>query len=167
MEPLGPPDSHYLKAAIGWLELGCRGDALIELEQISPDSQSHPAVLEMRWVILAEEKKWEAALDVAQKLLSCAPDSASGWLNRAYALRRAPQGGLEKAWDALRPAAEKFPKEPTVFYNLSCYACQMDRLDEARQWFQRALKAGKKDEIKLMALADADLKPLWEEIRGL
>jgi Flp pilus assembly protein TadD len=167
MEPLGPPDSHYLKAAIGWLELGCRGDALAELEQISPDSQSHPAVLEMRWMILAQDKQWEAALDVAQKLLSCAPDCASGWLNRAYALRRAPQGGLEKAWEALRPAAEKFPKEPVVFYNLSCYACQMDRLDEARQWFQRALKAGKKNKIKLMALADADLKPLWEEIKNL
>jgi Flp pilus assembly protein TadD len=147
--------------------LGCRDEAIAELEQISTDNQEHPDVLEVRWIILADAKQWEVALEVARKLVSRAPKRASGWLNQAYALRRSASGGLVQAWEALIPAAEKFPKEPTVFYNLSCYACQMDRLDDAREWLQRALKTGKKDKIKLMALEDADLKPLWEEIRGL
>jgi Tfp pilus assembly protein PilF len=88
-------------------------------------------------------------------------------LHRAYALRRAPGGGLPQAWDALLPAAGKFPEEPVAAYNLSCYACQMQQLDRARHWLQRAIKTGGKDAIKKMALADDDLKPLWEEIREL
>jgi tetratricopeptide (TPR) repeat protein len=167
MREIGPPDSHFFKAATGWLELGCRAEALAELGLISAENQEHPAVLEVRWMVLAEQQQWEAALNVADTLVASAPGHAAGWLHRAYALRRTPQGGLEKAWEALLPAAAKFPKESIVFYNLSCYACQMNRLDDARQWFQRALKAGKKSKIKVMALADADLKPLWKEIREL
>jgi tetratricopeptide (TPR) repeat protein len=167
MQRLEPPDLHFLNAAMGWLALGCRDDAQAELERISPEHQPHPDVLEVRWEILASGQRWEAALDVARELLSQAPERASAWLHHAYALRRAPEGGLEQAWDALRPAAEKHPGEPTIFYNLSCYACQMRKLGEARRWFQRALKIGGKENLKRMALADEDLQPLWEEIRQL
>jgi Flp pilus assembly protein TadD len=167
MQRLEPPDLHYLNAAIGWLALGCRADAVAELERIVPEHQRHADVLEVRWEILAREKQWEAALDVARKLLSHAPERASAWLHHAYALRRAPDGGLEQAWEALRPAADKHPGEPIIFYNLSCYACQMRKLDEARRWLRRALKVGGKETIKRMALADEDLSPLWEEIRQL
>jgi hypothetical protein len=51
-----------------------------------------------------------------------------------------------------------------IAYNLACYACQMKDLDRAREWFFRAMRIGGKVEIKKMALADADLEPLWEEI---
>src|SRR5215469_16143902 len=105
MKRLEHPDLHYLNAAAGWLELGDRAEALAELAHIDPANQKHPDVLELRWAALAQEEQWEAALDVAQKLMQGAPERASGWLNRAYALRRAPDGGLAKAWDALLPAA--------------------------------------------------------------
>ena len=167
MQPLEPPDTHYLNAALGWLELGLRDDARAELEQISSGQQRHPDVLEARWAICANEGRWDAALDVARHLLLRAPDRASGWLHCAYALRRTPDGGLEKAWEALKPAAERFPKEPIIPYNLSCYACQMEQFDEARLWIRRAIKIGGKEQIKPMALADPDLEPLWEEIRQL
>ena len=54
-----------------------------------------------------------------------------------------------------------------IAYNLSCYACQMQQLDIARHWLQRAVMAGKKEVIKKMALADEDLQPLWPEIEDL
>ncbi|MDW8309781.1 MAG: hypothetical protein RMK20_10450, partial [Verrucomicrobiales bacterium] len=95
------------------------------------------------------------------------PDRPNGWLHRAYALRRATGGGLERAWEALRPAADRFPREPIIPYNLACYACQMGRLDEARQWFVRALRVGDRATLKDMALHDDDLRPLWNEISGL
>lgn len=167
MQPLEPPDLHFLNAALGWLALGCRADAQAELNQIAAEHQTHPDVLEVRWEILAKDKQWKAALDVARKLLSHAPERASAWLHHAYALRRVPEGGLDKAWEALRPAAEKHPGEPIIFYNLSCYACQMQKLDAARHWFRRALKIGGREPIKRMALADEDLAPLWDEIRQL
>jgi predicted Zn-dependent protease len=165
VQQLGPPDSHHLDAAIGWLGLGCVAEAQAELRVISAANQKHPAVLEVRWTVCAREKLWTEALHIAQNELAAAPDDACGWLHRAYALRRVPDGGLSRAWTALLPAAEKFPTEPIIAYNLSCYACQMQQLDIARHWLRQAMKIGGQEAIRKMALADDDLKPLWTEIR--
>jgi tetratricopeptide (TPR) repeat protein len=167
MQNLEPPDTHFVSAAVGWLELGSPQDARSELERVSAAAKNHPDVLGVQWLIHAEEKDWAGALNVAGALLTVVPDNANGWLHRAYALRRVKDGGLQAAWDALRPAYEKFPKESTIPYNLSCYACQMGKLEEAREWLQKALKTGDKDRIKRMALDDSDLEPLWEEIKRL
>jgi len=167
VQKLEPPDSHHLDAAIGWLGLGCTADAAAELKHLSAANQNHPAVLELRWMLYAEEKRWPDALAIAELELKSAPDDSAGWLHRAYALRRTTGGGLAPAWAALLPAAEKFPDEPVIAYNLACYACQMQQPDRARQWLERAFATGNKDAIKKMALADADLEPLWKEIKEL
>ena len=78
--------------------------------------------------------------------------------------RRATGGSEQAAFDILQPVSEKFPEEPTITYNLACYDCQLGNLSEARQCLKRAFAIGDKKELKLMALNDADLKPLWEEI---
>ena len=122
---LEPSDLHRLNAALGWLGLNSPADARAELDAIPPAQQSHPAVLEARWLLCAHEKTWRDALVVANCELAAAPDDSAGWLHRAYALRRVDGGGLAQAWDALLPAAEKFPTEPVIAYNLSCYACQL------------------------------------------
>lgn len=165
MKPLEPPDSHILSSAIGWLELGNRAEAKSELIQLSDTVREHPDVLETRWLLCADEENWVDGLRVAEALVRIAPQRASGWLHQAYALRRVPDGSLERAFEALLPAVEKFPQEPIIAYNLGCYACQLQQLDEARQWLQRAIRAGTKDTIKSMALADPDYQPLWEEVR--
>jgi Flp pilus assembly protein TadD len=165
--PIEPPDSHHLSAALGWLGLGAAADARAELAQVSGENQNHPATLEVRWMIHAHEMDWSRALEIARTELRLAPKESSGWLHQAYALRRVSHGSLTQAWEALLPAAEKFPKEPVIAYNLACYACQMQQLDLARTWLQRAIAAGQKAAIKQMALADDDLKPLWPEIKAL
>jgi Flp pilus assembly protein TadD len=167
VKPLAPPDSHHLSAALGWLGLGCAHDARAELAKISPANQAHATALEVRWTICAHERQWHDALEIACSELRIAPDESSGWLHRAYALRRVKDGGLSQAWDALLPAAKMFPAEPIIPYNLACYACQMQQLDIARHWLNRAVEAGQKEAIKKMALADADLQPLWTEIQKL
>ncbi len=167
MPPIEPPDVHYLAAAVGWLGLGNAGEARAELAQMSAGLQRHPDVLEVRWLICAEEQHWEEALQVARELLVHAPERSSAWLHQAYALRRVRGGGLQQAWDALLPAFEQFPREATIPYNLSCYACQMRQLELAREWLKRATAIGGIEPITQMALADPDLEPLWGEIRGL
>lgn len=164
VQPIQPPDSHHLSATLGWLGLGAVADARAELAKVSEENQDHPATLEVRWVLSAHEKDWRTALEIARRELAFAPADASGWLHRAYALRRVTGGGLPRAWDALLPAAEQFPDEPVIAFNLACYACQMQQPDLAKEWLQRAITAGKKEAIKKMALADDDLKPLWPEI---
>ena len=164
---LEPPDTHYFLAAMGWLELGNAAEAQAELAQVSAAQQEHPDVLEVRWSLAAEQKCWEEALDIARALLRRAPKRSSGWLHQAYALRRVPDGSVQKAWEALLPASNKFPKEPTISFNLSCYACQIGQLETARGWLRRALAIGGKEKVIGMALNDSDLAPLWDEIRRL
>jgi Flp pilus assembly protein TadD len=165
VQPLEPPETHYLSAAIGWLELGNPAEAAAELERLSPARQHHPDILEARWLICADLKRWEEGLQTARTLLEVEPQRVTGWLNQAYALRRVPGGSVKDAWKALLPAYEKFPAEPTVAYNLACYACQMQQMDTARTWLERAFAIGGKERMQPMALADPDLEPLWEEIR--
>jgi tetratricopeptide (TPR) repeat protein len=166
METLGPPGTHYLSAAIGWMELGNLTEAKAELAKVDPGLQKHPNVLEVSWAIHASDQNWPQALQAAQQLVEFASDRASGWLHRAYALRRAPGGGLQSAWDALLPAVDRFPHEATIPYNLACYACQLGQLDEARRWLQRALAVGDRAKLKRMASADSDLQPLWKEVKN-
>jgi len=167
METLEPPERHYLLAAIGWLELGDVAEAKAEMALIGAAFQNHPDVLELRWLICAEQKLWPEALQIARSLLHHAPDRSSGWLHQAYALRRVPEGSVRQAWTALLPAFDKFPGEATICYNLSCYACQMKQMEAARVWLKRALVIGGKEKMKRMALEDPDLQSLWAEIKRL
>lgn len=167
METLGPPDTHYLLAAMGWMELGNLNEAKAELGRISPALATHRDVLELTWAIHASDTNWSEALKTAEQLVACDGDQATGWLHRAYAMRRAPGGGLKAAWEALLPAVDRFPHEATIPYNLACYACQMEQLDEARRWLHRAAAVGEKSKIKNMAASDPDLEPLWGEIQAL
>ncbi|MCI0534995.1 MAG: tetratricopeptide repeat protein [Verrucomicrobiales bacterium] len=164
MRTLDLPDTHHLSFAIGWMELGNVEEAQIELAKLTPEIANHPDVLEVRWAIAAAAKDWPTAVGLAERLVEVEPKRASGWLHRAYALRRVDGGGLSAAWDALLPAVPKFPKEPTISYNLACYACQLGQLDEARQWLLRARTVGERLKIKNMALADEDLRPFWDEV---
>jgi len=166
--PLQPPDSHYFRSATGWLEQGNTREAHAELEKITRRLRAHPDVLDLRWQIYAAAKNWDAGVVVAEAVVEQAPDRVAGWLHRAHALRLATGGGLKAAWDALRPAFEKFPDVELIPFNLACYACQMGLLPEARHWLKKSLEiaenTGTLDRLRTRALDDPDLKLLWNEI---
>lgn len=61
-KPFSSPDSHHLRAAQGWLELGNHLEADKELDEITPQLRTHPDVLEVRWHIYAHAEKWEASV---------------------------------------------------------------------------------------------------------
>ena len=94
----------HLRAAEGWVELTNPAEALLELEAIAPEERSHPAVLEMFWHVYVAWRKWQPAFEVANQLIESHPEGPSGWINRAYAVRRMKGGGLIAAFDALLAA---------------------------------------------------------------
>lgn len=158
--PIGWPDLHYLRAAQGWLELGDHREADEELKKITLQHRFHPEVLVVRWEIYAREGQWDLAHTIAHGLVALAPDNPVGWIHRAYALHQLRR--TEEAWHALLPAARKFPQNPTIAYNLACYAAQLGRLEEAKLWLERALQLGDPAKVKALAAEDPDLKPLFE-----
>jgi predicted Zn-dependent protease len=162
--PIGPPDIHFLRAAEGWLELGDHLEANEELKRISLQCRFHPQVLLVRWEIYARENHWEFAHTIAHGLVALAPEEAIGWINRSFALHQMRR--TVEAWHALLPAVKKFPKNPTIAYNLACYACQLGSLDESRSWLTKAIELGDAAKIRQLAQGDPDLKPLFEAKHG-
>ena len=49
-----------------------------------------------------------------------------------------------------------------IQYNLACYSAQLGQLDAAKEFLGKSYELGDAQRIKLMALDDEDLKPLWE-----
>jgi tetratricopeptide (TPR) repeat protein len=171
MKPLEPPDLHYLRAADGWLLLGNEVEANADLERIDPQFRAHPDVLEIYWQLYARAQKWKACMDIAEAIIVLDPGRPSAWIQKAYAIRRESGGGPRAAFDALYPATSQFPREPLIPFNLSCYACQMGRLEDACAWLRRAFeRAGTTDNkrhLRMMALDEPDLEPLWKRIGKL
>jgi hypothetical protein len=164
MRPLETTDTQRVAAATGWLELGCPVEAAHELDRVHPINRRHPDVLETRWRVFADAREWKVAAAVADSIVEVAPARVSGWLHRAYALRRSPEGGLTAALEALRPAVARFPEVPGVAYNLACYECQLGNLPAARDWlssaFETAGRTGQRQRFREMAEMDPDLAPL-------
>jgi Flp pilus assembly protein TadD len=167
VQPLNPPDSHHLRAAQGWLELGDWREANEELERIAPALRGHPDVLEVRFHIWAAAKKWDTAAEIARELVQINPKEVQFWISHAYASRRMPGGGIPQAAEILGKARRLFPKEPLIAYNLACYDCQLGNNTEAEKWLRTAFNLGDAEQLKMMALRDPDLKPLWSEIAKL
>ena len=164
MKTLPPPDRFYFDAAVGWAMLGNAREAEREWEHISPLGRRDPDVLELGWSLYAQAQHWERALCVAQECIALAPDRPFGWIHRAYSLRRMSGGGLQLAWDALRPAAERFPNECLIPYNLACYAAQLNQLETAWDWLQKAMSLGNAQDLTAQALQDPDLAPLRDRL---
>ena len=167
MDPLSAPDVHRINAAQGWLMLGAPAEAQSELREISPGAENRPEVLELQWQAFAAQTNWTAAFAVAEVLIRLHPGTPGGWINRSYAARRMPGGGLSRAFELLRPAADQFPDEPSIPFNLACYCAQENRLDDAWIWYRTARKIGNPAALRSQALADDDLRPLWPMISQL
>src|SRR5215471_9721038 len=127
MNPLAWPDRLHLKAAEGWLELGQMEEAARELDSIRPDLRGGAVVLATRWKVDAALENWNACLDTAEAMVSLAPGSPTGWIQRAYALNEL--GRTKEAWDGLVRVAQRFPGNGTIAFNLACYACRLGDLD--------------------------------------
>ena len=164
MKPLPHPDNKHLEAAEGWLGLGNWREANEELENIRPELSAHPFVLEVRYKIFAEAKRWDEAVEIARTLSEMLPDNSWGFVHYAYSLHELKR--TKEAYGVLIPVVDKF-SEPTIRYNLACYSCQLGNLKEAVQWLKKAIDlAGKKD-VRELALHDPDLEPLRDKIRDI
>ena len=157
-----PPDSYHLQAAQGWLELGDLVSASDELEQITPELRAHPDVLQVRLKIYCEAKKWDYAAEVASALCKMLPDSPFGPLHLAYVLRKLDR--VHDARAALLPIVDKFPDEWRISYQLACYCCKVGDLKEALRWLEAAIDIAGKTDIRIQALDEKDLEPLWLNI---
>jgi tetratricopeptide (TPR) repeat protein len=157
MKLLFAADSHHLDSAIGWIELGNHFEANDELDKINPELRSHPEVLKVRWQICAAEKKWDGCLNIANELLITNFNEPHGWIRKAVALHELNR--TQEAYDHLETAADMFPENWLIRYQLAGYACRLHQRRQALVWLESALDLGDAKAIKLMALDDPLLEP--------
>jgi len=165
MKKLALEDRRHLDAAEGWLGLGNSREANEELEQISASFKAHPEVLELRYKIYSDTKRWDLAVEVGRTVRDLLPNEPWGHFYTAYALHELNH--TQEAYDTLRSVVDKFPEEQIMRYNLACYCCRLGRTPEAREWLLTAMKMPGKKDIRELALDDKDLEPLWSEIKEM
>jgi Tfp pilus assembly protein PilF len=131
-------------------------EAAAELGQLTPLVAQRPEALAVRLAVLHEQEKWNEVRDLARELVSHTPTEPALWVSWAYATRRAES--IEAAEKILRDAESHHPTEPTIQFNLGCYACQRGDLVTARSRVDRAIALDTK--FKQLAATDPDLAPL-------
>ena len=72
--------------------------------------------------------------------------------------------GVLEAWSLLLSTVNKFPQDSVIRYNLACYAAQLGLLEESCGWLVQAFELEASPQLKLAAIYDPDLQPLWEKI---
>jgi predicted Zn-dependent protease len=142
MPALQPPDSPHLQAAEGWIGLGNYAEANDELEQIAAANRAHPDVLQLRWRIYADARKWEACLHIATVLTTMTPECRFGWIHRAHALDKL--GRTLEAKDLLLSIVNDFEANTTIPYHLAQYCARLGQIDHPSQLDDEGgAKAGK------------------------
>ena len=158
--PLDPENERMLVAAQGYLELGLPLEANNEIENMSAEVRHLPAVLEVRVGIYRKLEKWELMQVVAKSLALHDPDEPQFTIWWAYATRRADS--LDAARLILVNAVERLPEVPIFLFNLACYESQLGDVEVAKARLQHALNLEPK--LRLIALEDEDLRPLWDAL---
>ncbi len=134
-------------------------EAAAELAQISAPDNDALDVIAVRLAVLQEQQNWPAAQQIAAHYVRRSPAEAAGWVTWAYATRRSES--LAAAEKILLEAEQRHPREPTIQFNLGCYACQRGDLVTARSRVARAIALDKK--FAAAAATDPDLAPLRSE----
>ena len=62
----------------------------------------------------------------------------------------------QEPFDTLLPAADKFPDNWTIPYNLACYCSRIGRFEGAKHWFRKALLIGE-ETVQRAGMSDPDL----------
>lgn len=149
-------DFKHAECAVGYANLGMVGDALEELDHLSPSMAADGGVMEFKLRLLERAQRWTDAASLAAKLAASHPSEARWFVAWAFAKRRSDS--LETASKILSEAASLHPKDPLIQFNLGCYAAQRGDLNAAQSHVRRAIELD--HGMEKLAHEDPDLEPL-------
>lgn len=156
-------DIRQLRAVEGYIELEMYDDAKDELEQIDPACPAVSRILALKLCIYAGQSKWRLMEASAKKLAQRNPHDSQWAIWRAYAAARGES--IEGAKKILLQALRTHPNDPRIHYALGCYESHLQHFYIAKRHLARAIQLDAR--LKLLALTDEELEPLWAEIEQL
>jgi tetratricopeptide (TPR) repeat protein len=140
------------RRALGFLELDMPEDALAELDELPAGNST---ALHLRVDALFRLKDWPAAAAICLPMTVEEPSDPGWWIQAAYAQRRARS--VEEAEAILLTGLNCHPAHAMILYNLACYACVQNRIDDARDYFRRSA-ATNPEQMLIMGASDPDLE---------
>ena len=163
MENLPPhllaPKVHWERAS-GYFSLEMFEEAERELRALPKEEPWDKNARMLLLAIRQEQKNWAFAQAIARGLRLEFPDEADWWVSDAYATRRCDS--IESAREILLKGLTVHEDSSILRYNLACYACVLDNLDECMEFLKEAVMEDEK--YKRMALEDDDLKGVREDL---
>lgn len=151
-----------LSYAQGYYELGMLAEAAAELAQVPESADAVLEVIALRMAVAQAQENWPVLQAATAKFVEREPGDAGAWVIWAYAARRGDS--LAAAEKILLEAERQHSEEPTIQFNLGCYACQRGDLKEARRRVDDAIARDEK--FRELAASDADLAPLRDAERA-
>ena len=133
-------------------------DALNELQKIDSVDSNHRSARLVRLSIYADQCNWALVTSEAESLVTEFPQEVEYWIQWAYGSRRAHS--IAAARSILQRAYQLFPLEPCILYNLGCYACVEEDLDDALKKVNQAIALDKT--FFKLAMKDEDLESIKE-----
>ena len=150
-----------LRYANGYRILEMFEDAEGELSKIPPEERLGDRPLAMEVALFQDCGKWENMREAAGRLRKRHPEESDWWIAEAYATRRCRS--IEEAREILLEGVEAHSEEPSIKYNLGCYACVLGDPEEALGQVRSAIALDPK--YKSMALEDEDLEAVRDDLR--
>lgn len=160
---LEPPDSHFLRAAEGWLELGNCVEAKAELSRISSRMRCLPEVLDLECKICSAAKDWKTLVNISATLIAMQPTEVEWYIRHGNALFF--MGRTDEAREFVTPLIPRFPENAILQYNLACYECQLGHFEEAKTLLVKSFGLNKN--LRDYARQDPDLSPFWQHFPNL
>lgn len=122
------------------------------------------------WDRFATAGDWEKAAAIGKLAADRRPNEAWGWENWAWALYK--QGKPLAAYKTLAPLLKKLvlpgPPSGSAAYSLACFCGTLNRLREGARWLRLAYTlAEDKDEFRVHALLEPDLREIWPGVSEL
>lgn len=132
-------------------------EAGAELDAIPESEQQSPAVMSMRAQLYLQTREWERMEAAAKHVARMEPDTPSGWIHWAYALRELEK--LEEAQTVARRGLERHPEEATLWFNLACYSSLLGEVKQA------AIELAKATRLDKTFLKEAETDPDLANLR--
>lgn len=157
---LGGRDQAHLRRARGYLELGMCKDALAELRQIEESRSGLTEVVSIGLAAAEGAGKWKLMESLARHLVEYEPGNPEWVIVLARVLRR--RKSVRAAINVLNSYSFHRLPDAGVHYHLARYHCEVGLLLAAREHLKIAFRY--KPEMRLAALDDADLRPVWDSL---
>ena len=148
---------NHAEIARGFFELGMIEDAFAELENLGEEAADMMEVIRLKADMLIEQKRWNEAFQMSQRLCESEPRGVQGYIHAAYCLHEMER--TSDACDLLLAGPLHLREEPIWLYNLGCYHTVIGKHEEAVDYLEKSFLLD--PTLRETAKSDPDLEPLW------